>query len=113
METINTQFVAALSASRYTSPQDIEAIAKLADKIGTMDRETYLALRNHWKAQYRTLAAEIRLLKPQRKGGTPEASNAIYLCRVKRDDARAHMVLRHALKEVARRSVEARKVPAL
>lgn len=111
METIATQFAAALSNSKYTSTNDVEAIAKIADKIGTMDRATYIALRDLWRSHYRVLSSEIHELKKQRKGGTPQAEKAISECRYKRSDACAYMVLRHALKEVARRSV-ANKITA-
>jgi hypothetical protein len=113
METIHTQFAALLSSSEYVREDDQEAIAKIADKAGPMDRDTYLAIIALWKAQYKVLSEEIRILRSKRKGGTPEAKKAITSANEKSGDARAMMVLRHALKELARRHARTKTAAAV
>jgi hypothetical protein len=113
METIYTKFAALQSSAKYVSVDDQEAISKIADAIGLMDRDAYLAFLALWKSTYKTLSAEIRILRTQRKGGTPEAAKAITSAIEKSSDARALMALRHALKEAARRHVRAKTAEAV
>lgn len=113
METITSSLQALVSFAKYSKPDDVEEITKVADKIGTMERDEYLAMRKLWKEQYKTLSRHLHDLKPQRKGGTPESEKATFACHQGRDTARAYMLVRHALKEVARRHVTAKNNPAI
>ncbi len=113
METIHAKFAALLASCRYIAPENQENITKIADKIGPMDRDTYLAFLSLWKASYKALTTEIRLLRSKRKGGTPEAEKAISDAAAKTTDARAMMLLRHALKDLARRHAREKTAEAV
>ncbi|TLX16760.1 hypothetical protein [Rhizobium sp. MHM7A] len=106
METTKTTLESLISFAKYRDINDAEQVSKVADHIGPMDRDAYLATIASWKSEYKALSQKQRDLKPQRKGGTPEASTAITNHRTGRDNARAYMLLRAALKLVARRHFE-------
>ncbi len=112
METTKATLESLISFAKYRDINDAEQVSKVADQIGPMDRDAYLATLASWKSEYKALSQKQRDLKPQRKGGTPEASTAISNHRYGRDTARAYMLLRAALKLVARRHFEERKKAA-
>ncbi len=108
METNKPHLATLIMFAKYSDPMDAEEIAKVADKIGTVSREDYLAIRDQWKQEYKALSKKLHDLKPQRKGGTPESVKAIEGCARGRDEARAYMLVRHGLKEAARRDFAAK-----
>jgi hypothetical protein len=112
METTKTTIASISSFAKYRDLNDLEQVAKVADNIGALSREEYLELVSEWKTLYKCASERQRSLKPLRKGGTPEAADAIYEHRVGRDQARALMLVRTALKEVARRHHASRKAAA-
>jgi hypothetical protein len=112
METTKNTLESLISFAKHRDINDADQVSKVADHIGPMDRGAYIATIASWKSEYKALSQAQRDLKPQRKGGTPEASTAISNHRTGRDNARAYMLLRAALKLVARRHFEDRKQAA-
>ena len=112
METTKNTLQSLISFAKNRDINDAEQVSKVAEQIGPMEREAYLATLASWKSEYKALSQKQRDWKPQRKGGTPAASNAITEHRTGRDNARAYMLLRAALKLVARRHFEERKKAA-
>lgn len=102
METKNITLTALIADAKYRDLNDPEQIAKVVEKIGPLDRDTYIATLVAWKAEYKAISQIQRDLKPKRKGGTLDAGRAITDHRSGRDTARAYMLLRAALKQVAR-----------
>lgn len=112
METTKTTIASIASFAKYRDINDLEQIEKVADHIGTINRDEYLDLVREWKTLYKFASDRQRSLKPLRKGGTPEAADAIYEHRIGRDQARSLMLVRAALKETARRHAASKRQAA-
>jgi hypothetical protein len=91
---------AAIKANAFVrNPEDEDDVARAAEEIGQLDRDSYLSLRDAWKDAYLSLSETIRKTKPRRKGGNTAAVDA---CRSLKADARSHMLVRHAIRKIAR-----------
>jgi len=84
------------------------SVEEIADRIGIVDRDTYLRLKTEWKARYREISDEIRQAKLLRRSGD-EKSYWQSKRETLRFQARKTMLLRTALTVVARRHWEAHR----
>jgi hypothetical protein len=91
----------------YIPDDDAEMILQLVTAIGELNRDDYLALRSHWKQEYAGLSVRIRTRKPERKGNNFQA---MYDCTRMKREAREMMIVRKALKQIARDHAQARKM---
>jgi hypothetical protein len=92
-----------------TDTADPASVAALAEFIGVMGRDDFLALLGVWKQRYGELSARSRTVKPQRKGGNTTASDEVLTLRRK---ARKHLAVRAALKQMARAHAAATRAKA-
>lgn len=93
------------ASSAYRHPSDDEHVSDVAAVLGEMDRDAYLGLLSAWRARYAALSAEIRTVKPKRKGGNTTAADT---AREKRREARRLMAVRAAVRLAARRHADKR-----
>lgn len=99
---METATIISTAVKFINSTETVEALAdKIVEAAGTLDREAYFATVSDWKAQYASIAANVRKAKVDRKGdvyGYHQSKREGY-----RRDARHLMAVRMALKELARR----------